>query len=72
VTYVKQDERPDVIPTDFKMNAIVAALARRPADLGDLPSRPGWRELKPDPRVAAWSDDYSDILGAILRKKLGH
>ena len=25
----------------------------------------------PTPGVAAWTDDYSDILGAILRKKLG-
>ena len=23
------------------------------------------------PTVAAWTDDYSDIMGAILRKKLG-
>ena len=51
------------------MNAIVAALARSPAHLGDLPRRPGWTEIKPDPRVAAWTDDYSDILGAIIRKK---
>ena len=68
VTYVREDDRPDAIPPDYKMNAIVAALA--PADLGDLPQRRGWRELRPDPRVPAWTDDYSDILGAILRKKL--
>ena len=52
------------------MNAIVAALARRPSDLGDLPNRPGWQEINPTPGVAAWTDDYSNILGAILRKKL--
>ncbi|MGH6770494.1 MAG: spermidine synthase, partial [Xanthobacteraceae bacterium] len=71
VTYLKQDDRPDAQPPDFKMNAIVAALARNPADLGDLPQRAGWREVKPEARIAAWTDDYSDILGAILRKKLG-
>jgi hypothetical protein len=70
VTYLKQDDRPQQLPTDFKMNAIVAALARAPADLGDLPLSPGWREIRPDPGIAAWTDDYSDILGAILRKKL--
>ena len=70
VTYLKQDRRPDVVATDFKANALVAALARKPADLGDLPRRPGWREIAPDPRVAAWTDDYSDIFGAILRRKL--
>ena len=72
VTYLKQDRRPDAVATDFKANALVAALARKPADLGDLPSRPGWREIAPNPGVAAWTDDYSNIFGAILRKKLAH
>jgi predicted O-methyltransferase YrrM len=71
VAYVKEDRRPDAVPNDFKMNALVAALAHRPQDLGDLPSRPGWQAIKPDPHVSAWTDDYSNILGAILRKKLG-
>jgi hypothetical protein len=71
VAYVKEDRRPDAVPNDFKMNALVAALARRPQDLGDLPSRPGWQEIRPDARVSGWTDDYSNILGAILRKKLG-
>jgi hypothetical protein len=71
VAYIKQDNRPESVPTGFKMNAVVAALARSPADLGDLPRRAGWRALKPEARIAAWTDDYSDLLGAILRKKLG-
>jgi hypothetical protein len=69
-TFVKEDDRPDTVPPDYKMNAIVAALARSPDDLGDLSRRRGWREVRPDSGVAAWSDDYSDILSAILRKKL--
>jgi len=28
--------------------------------------------MRPEPGVAAWTDDYSDILGAILRKKFAH
>ena len=71
VTYVKQDRRPDVAPNDFKMNALVAVLARNPKDLGDLVGNPDWHLVKPDPRVPAWTDDYSNILGAIVRKKLG-
>src|SRR5262249_10692422 len=70
VTWLKQDNRPDIVPPAFKLNALVAALARDPRDLGDLPQRAGWHELRPDPTVRAWTDDYSDILGAILRKKL--
>jgi hypothetical protein len=69
-TWIKEDSRPDVVPPDFKLNALVAALARDPRDMGDLPQRPGWHEIRPDPAVRAWTDDYSDILGAILRKKL--
>ena len=71
VTYLKHDNRPAASPPDYKMNAIVAALARDQAHLGDLTRRQGWTEIKPDPRVPAWTDDYSDLVGAIIRKKLG-
>jgi hypothetical protein len=71
VTYRKQDARPDMVPPDFKLNANVLALARNPVDLGDLPQRPGWRKVEPEPQIAAWTDDYSNVLGAVLRKKLG-
>jgi len=30
-----------------------------------------WSPLQPDARSANWSDDYSDILTVMLRKKLG-
>ena len=56
---------------DYRANAEVVVLARGIADLGDLPSRHGWRELDPTPGVEEWTDDYSDVLHAILRKTLG-
>ncbi|MEA2989730.1 MAG: hypothetical protein QOG83_2441, partial [Alphaproteobacteria bacterium] len=71
VTYLKEDDRPETLPPDYKLNAIVAALARKAADLGDLPQRTGWREIKPDAGTPAWTDDYSDLFSAIVRKKLG-
>jgi hypothetical protein len=71
VAYLKQDDRPEATPPDFKLNALVAAVAREPADLGDLPRRMGWHRLKATPDMRVWTDDYSDVLGAILRKKLG-
>src|SRR5262249_21004332 len=71
VAYIKQDDRPQPSQLDFKTNAEVVVLARRPNDLGDLPHRPGWHEIKPRPDVQAWTDDYSNILGAILRKQFG-
>ena len=71
VAYLKQDDQANNFPQDFRANARVVALARSAADLGDLPARAGWRPLEPTPGVAAWTDDYSNVLGAILRKKLG-
>jgi hypothetical protein len=59
------------VPFDYKANASVAVLARKPADLGDLPNRPGWHEIRPLPDVRIWTDDYSNVLGAILRKRFG-
>jgi hypothetical protein len=70
VAFVKEDHRPKASPFDFKNNAEVVVLARRQDDLGDLPQRSGWHELSPEPGVPAWTDDYSNILGAILRKQL--
>jgi hypothetical protein len=70
VTLVKQDTHADAT-TDLKANALIAVLARDPKDFGELAQLPGWREIKPDPHVSAWTDDYSNIFGAILRKKFG-
>jgi hypothetical protein len=70
VTYDKQDDQANNFTTDYHANAEVVVLARNAADLNDLPSWRGWRKLDPTPGVAEWTDDYSDILRAILRKRL--
>jgi hypothetical protein len=69
VAYFKDDDRATAVPFDYKANASVAVLARKPADLGDLPNRPGWHEIRPVPDIRIWTDDYSNVLGAILRKR---
>jgi predicted O-methyltransferase YrrM len=69
VTWVKEDTAANRFIEDFKANAVVAVIARNAADLGDLPNRAGWRRVEPDPSVHPWTDDYSDLLSAILRKK---
>jgi predicted O-methyltransferase YrrM len=68
--YDKQDDQANDFMKDYRANAEVVVLARSAADLGDLPSWRGWRKLDPTPGVAEWTDDYSDILRAILRKRL--
>lgn len=69
VTFFKQDAGASDFIKDYRANAAVAVLARNEADLGDLPSQ-GWRRIEPG-TVRAWTDDYSDVLGAIWRKKFG-
>jgi hypothetical protein len=40
-----------VFLNDYRTNAQVFVTARRVTDLGDLPSRPGWRRI--EPKIAA-------------------
>lgn len=68
LAYEKQDSGAGNFIKDYRANAEVVSLARDIGELGDLPSRHGWRSLSPLPGVAAWTDDYSDVLHAILRK----
>ena len=68
VGFIKIDDRPQTSPTDYKMNAEVVALARHSEDVGDLKERPGWYPLRAEPGVQAWTDDYSNIFGPIMRK----
>jgi hypothetical protein len=69
VAYVKYDNASLDFARTYRANAIVVALARNVTDLGDLISREGWEPV--DTRgVAAWTDDYSNLLSAIIRRKL--
>lgn len=69
VTWVRQDSA--IAPGDatHRANAHVAVLAREAGELAALARAPGWRRLDPDPRVAPWTDDYANVIGAILRFK---
>jgi hypothetical protein len=67
---VKVDDRPQASPPDYKMTAEVVALARRPEDVGNLRDGPGWHPLRAETDVRAWTDDYSNIFGAIIRKQV--
>lgn len=69
VAYFKQDAGANDFHNDYRANSEVVAMARAVTDLGDLPSRPGWRRI--ELKTAAWTDDYSDILRSILRKEFG-
>jgi hypothetical protein len=65
VTVVKTDPRP---PADsLRLQAEIAVVAR-PDDLKALKLDSGWHIVQPTQGVRVWSDDYSDVLGAIVRR----
>lgn len=50
---------------ESKFPSIWAVLARDAAYVGWLPTEGGWEPLRPDPAVPLWTDDYSNLLGAM-------
>jgi predicted O-methyltransferase YrrM len=71
VAYAKQDDQANEFLKDYRANAQVVVLANSIADFGDLPSRHGWMRLAA-PTIDVWTDEYSNVLRAILRKKLSN
>jgi hypothetical protein len=55
------------LSTDFRASTVAMVLVR---DVADVPAllRQGWSVMPPVRSVRAWTDDYSNILGAMLRR----
>jgi len=51
----------------YKYGGTVAAVVRAEEDFGILAKIPDWELRQPDPKQWVWTDDYSDIVGAVLR-----
>ncbi|WP_456732085.1 fused MFS/spermidine synthase [Bradyrhizobium sp. USDA 3364] len=66
--FVKAQVPPAMTNDDIRAPADVVVFARSVADLGDLPAQ-GWTHLDSSSRDA-WTDDYANILGAVLDAKL--
>jgi hypothetical protein len=69
VSILKTDRNATDFGNDLKAAAMVAVLARREGDFGALPRAEGWERIEAG-AVVPWTDDYSDIIGSMLRKKL--
>jgi len=67
--YLREDNSAGDLLTTLKANARLVVLAREPADTGSVAQN--WAPLPPDRSSALWTDDYSNILGIMLRKKFG-
>jgi hypothetical protein len=53
---------------DYIFSTDVVISAREDADVGRLASSKSWEQTEADDRVRVWTDDYSNILGALYRR----
>jgi hypothetical protein len=53
---------------DYIFSTDVVISAREDADVGRLASSKTWEQTEADDRVRVWTDDYSNILGALYRR----
>jgi len=53
---------------DYIFATDVVISAREEADVGKLASSKQWEETEADDRVRVWTDDYSNIIGALYRR----
>src|SRR5438874_12789413 len=53
---------------DYIFSTDVVISAREDADVGRLASSKVWEQTEADDRVRVWTDDYSNILGALYRR----
>jgi hypothetical protein len=55
-------------PAEYLYVGTVVAVARNDEDFGALAGSQYWPLQQPDPRQWVWTDDYSNILGAVIRQ----
>ena len=67
--FVREDRSAGDLLTTLKADARLVVLARDIADAGSVAG--SWTPLQPDRSSALWTDDYSNILGIMLRTKFG-
>ena len=69
-TWVNYDEDNEDREDEYIFSATVAISAADGADLGGLADREEWGVEEPDPQQTLWTDDYSNIPGAIVRQMM--
>jgi len=67
--FVREDRSAGDLLTTLKADARLVVLTRDAADAGSVAGN--WTPLRPDQSSALWTDDYSNILGIMLRTKFG-
>ena len=53
---------------DYIFLGTIVAAARKDEDFGPIAESQYWELQEPDPKQWVWTDDYSNILGSLIRK----
>ena len=67
-TLLSDEGDPDEAAHPYKFGATVAAVARSKEDFGSLAQSRHWTPKAADPGQWVWTDDYCNIVGAMIRK----
>jgi hypothetical protein len=51
----------------YKFSSTVVAVARSEEDFGSLTANEDWQAQEGDDEQRTWTDDYSNIIGAMIR-----
>jgi hypothetical protein len=68
VTRLNDDDTENTDDEEYRFESTVAAAARRDEDFGTLTKSEHWKTQAPDPDQWVWTDDYSNIIGSVIRK----
>jgi hypothetical protein len=68
VTRVNDGALPEDSSQLYKYSGTVALVARNDEDFGSLATSQDWGRKEPDPAQWVWTDDYSNIIGSVLRQ----
>jgi hypothetical protein len=68
ITRVSDSSDLDEATNPYKFIGTVAAVARSEEDFGALAQARHWALKTPDPTQWVWTDDYCNIVGALIRK----
>ena len=65
---LNDDETENTDDDEYRFDSTVAAVAHKDEDFGALTQSKHWAKQTADANARVWTDDYSNVVGAILRK----
>jgi hypothetical protein len=66
VLYSRRERTTEALEVRYRAPATVAVLARDPRQLGALADDAAWRRVVPDMTRRPWSDDFTNVIEALL------